>query len=403
MASFIPFLSHHKNKDNTSTIFIRITTYYEKAKVSTDIRIKKADWNPKAHQVRVSHINYSKLNKSLQTTCLTLDQIYTDGRAEGKDLTAAEIKLIYEETKGAATTPSSPDLFEFAFDYFDKLEAAGKWNTVNSRRAIFNKFKAWLGKEQIGFGEITSTMLENYKLFLLTKNKKSTVHVNFKRIKEQFNRANRLGIFSGAFPYVQLEKGKVNKIKLSMAEIALIETADFTGALNDTRNYFLFSFYCAGIRFSDVCTITRDMIRHGRIKYDMGKTGTETDRALHPKAIEILKEYDGKGFIFPILDEKYYGKKLTVTESNELKRIISSKNAIANGNLKKIAAALEIKKNITFHSSRHSFADIARKKDISVQKISELLRHSSIAVTQAYFGRGFDDDILDDALKSVID
>ena len=44
---------------------------------------------------------------------------------------------------------------------------------------------------------------------------------------------------------------------------------------------------------------------------------------------------------------------------------------------------------------------IARKKDISVQKISELLRHSSIAITQAYFGKGFDDDVLDDALKNV--
>lgn len=404
MASFFPYLSDHRNKDGTYTLFIRITTYYEKAKLSTEHRIHKSDWNPVKKEVRVSHHNYSGLNSSLTNLCRTLEKIYTDSKGQGKDLKAAEIKLIWEETKGAGTSSlSSPDFIAFCNDYFDKLEAAGKWNTVAGRRGILNKFKNWLGRDQIGFNEITGKLMEDYKMFLLTKNKKSTVHANIKKLAEQFNRANRLGIFTGAFPHVQIDKGKTHKLKLTPEEIKILETKDLPEILHHVRNYFLFSFYCAGIRFSDICMLTRSMINNGRLKYSMRKTDNEKDRILHPKAIEILKQYSGAGYLFPIIDSAWYGRKLNAQERNILTRHISSCNANVNRQLKRIAEICEINKPISFHTSRHSFADIARKKKVSTQVISELLGHSSIAITQAYFGSGFDDDTLDDAMKNIID
>ncbi len=406
MASFLPYLSDHRNKDKTHTLFIRITTYMQTAKVSTDLRIAPIHWNDKKKEVRVSHHDYDGLNKALKSISDKLSKIYTDAKGNGVSLNAGEIKILYEERKGAGTAPPAKggiDLFEFAEDYFKKLEAAGKWNTVNSRRAIFSKFKAWLGQDSIQFEQITAQLLENYKIYLMGKNAKSTVHVNFKRIKEQFNRANKLGVYPGAFPFVQLEKGKVKRDKLTAAEVKKIEDAELTGYLNDVRNFWLFSFYCAGIRFSDLCLISHKMISKGRLKYAMAKTDHTPDRKLHPKAIDIIKQYPGSGFIFPIIDSSWYGKKLTPEKSNELRRHIASRNTLVNAALKEIAIKCKIDKRLTMHVSRHSFADIARKKKISTQVISELLGHSSIAITQAYFGSGFDDDTLDDAMKEIID
>jgi integrase len=74
-----------------------------------------------------------------------------------------------------------------------------------------------------------------------------------------------------------------------------------------------------------------------------------------------------------------------------------------NKGLKLIAQLAGIDKRLTFHVSRHTFADIARKKKLPVQVTSELLGHTSIAITQQYFGTGFDDDTLDAAIRSVIE
>ncbi|MEA4937384.1 MAG: tyrosine-type recombinase/integrase [Paludibacter sp.] len=43
-----------------------------------------------------------------------------------------------------------------------------------------------------------------------------------------------------------------------------------------------------------------------------------------------------------------------------------------------------ITKNISFHIARHTFANIASQRDISVYNISQLMEHSSVAMTQNY-------------------
>ena len=53
-------------------------------------------------------------------------------------------------------------------------------------------------------------------------------------------------------------------------------------------------------------------------------------------------------------------------------------------NLKRIAKKAGIKKNLSFHTSRHTFATWALRKGIRIEYVSKLLGHASIKETQIY-------------------
>jgi site-specific recombinase XerD len=85
----------------------------------------------------------------------------------------------------------------------------------------------------------------------------------------------------------------------------------------------------------------------------------------------------------------------------KLNSAISSKNAVINLNLKKIALKAKINKNLTFHISRHSFADILRQQDVSIYDIKDLLGQSDIKITQIYL-KSFDRDSANKAHSKAI-
>jgi site-specific recombinase XerD len=90
------------------------------------------------------------------------------------------------------------------------------------------------------------------------------------------------------------------------------------------------------------------------------------------------------------------------TTAKELDNLISSQNAMININLKAIQDIAEIDTKMTFHLSRHSFADILRTKEISIYDISKLLGHSDIKITERYL-KGFDNKTSDAALTKGLD
>ena len=79
---------------------------------------------------------------------------------------------------------------------------------------------------------------------------------------------------------------------------------------------------------------------------------------------------------------------------------ISSKTALINKYLKQIAFKVEITKNTTTHTARHSFADIARQKTDNIYNLSKTLGHSSIKITEVYLASS-DDAAVDDTLGSI--
>jgi integrase/recombinase XerD len=169
------------------------------------------------------------------------------------------------------------------------------------------------------------------------------------------------------------------------------------------RNYFIFSFNVAGIRIGDLIQLKWKNITAGRrLEYTMDKTGNFKSVMLNEKTERILAYYYREGmkptdFIFPLLDnDADYSAPLYLFNQ------ISSKTAVINKYLKKLAEEGEIEKKLTTHIARHSFADIARKKNTNIYDIKNMLGQSSTKITEIYLA-SLDYESQDEAMKDVLD
>ena len=88
---------------------------------------------------------------------------------------------------------------------------------------------------------------------------------------------------------------------------------------------------------------------------------------------------DPNSYIFPILDQN-----LDLKDRENLDRVISGANAYINKNLKIIAEKAKINKNISFHTSRHTWATRALRLGVSIDKVSKLMGHAQIRETMVY-------------------
>ncbi|MBV5342837.1 tyrosine-type recombinase/integrase [bacterium] len=145
----------------------------------------------------------------------------------------------------------------------------------------------------------------------------------------------------------------------------------------------------------------------------MGKTSSNRSIKLLPQALNILKLYKPAkeketDFIFPFLDNNNEYSKLINPEDHQkassellshLFNKIESQIALYNKTLKLVALKSKIKKNLSSHIARHSFADIARKK-VSVYDIQKMLGHSNIKITEVYL-KSLDTDAMDKAMNEV--
>ena len=59
-------------------------------------------------------------------------------------------------------------------------------------------------------------------------------------------------------------------------------------------------------------------------------------------------------------------------------------NQKTNSYLKEIADICGIKKNLTFHLARHTFATMSLSKGVPMESVSKMLGHTNIRTTQIY-------------------
>lgn len=296
------------------------------------------------------------------------------------------------------------DFFAFADEVIEEMERRKQLHTAKRYKSVVKMFKEFAG-EPLPFEDLTVKLLSQWETALIEKgNKVNTRASKFRVIRAILNKAIDRGVCpQDVYPFrtFSIKRERTERTRLSLKQIRSMEKLDLAeGSLKwHVRNYFLFSFYCAGIRFRDVATMKRKHIRNGRLKYTMSKTGKVKELKLVPQAQEILdcyldEEKKQDDFIFPMLEEH------DTSTLPKLNLAVSRQNVLINNYLKKIADDAELPDDLSFHVSRHSFADFARKQDWSVYDISRALAHSNLRVTERYL-KGFDADDLDDKMEQL--
>ena len=149
---------------------------------------------------------------------------------------------------------------------------------------------------------------------------------------------------------------------LTEEELILIRDAELYGKEKKARDLFIFCAY-TGLSYSDSQAFdyrTMSEEHHGTTYIDGSriKTGTNFFTPILPPAMKILKEY---GYVVPKIS-----------------------NQKANDYLKLVQSRLGINKKMTMHVARHSFATLCLSHDVPIEKVSRMLGHTNISVTQIY-------------------
>ena len=430
MMTFSKELNHRPNRQGLFVVFLRITQNRKIKRVKSSVAIRQRDWNSNKQEVRSSNPDHKILNERLNCELEKLKTVYSGLTSTG------EVSIDSIIQKANAVDVSSSFL-DYVKKRTEEIFNAGQYRNYKKYNGFYNKlilFQTKKGKVvDVTFGDISVAYVARFHSFLQNlpneRNPKKMLHPNtievilniFKTVVKRAVEIDKVIAYSeNPFLTYKYHGVKTTKEKLDENELKAIMELDLQrGSLTwHCRNYFMFSFYCAGIRAGDLiqlrwCNISTD---GNRINYQMGKNHKNRDLMLVPQAKDILALYSGKGnnptdYIFPLLDNNAsWAQAVTQSEKDimspaekvKLFKNISSKNALINKELKKIGKAVGLTKNLSFHISRHSFARLAKERGIDNNNVKSLLAHSSLKITEGYMGN-FDTSLNDKALISVFE
>ena len=415
MAKATPILwKHKKTADGLYPIWIRVSDRYRTLYHSTGEAVAAKHWNPNARRVRKSHPVHEELNALIQDRLAVAQAERVRLKRAGVAPTAEAVKAALV---GADPGRAAGDFLAYAKRHVAAYRTRGQIREWKKQKSVFKKLRAWAGGS-LPFDRITPRTLKEYETHLLgLGNKPSTVNGNFRNIRTAYYAAIRDGEApDGHNPFERfslIKKSKPDRPKLTAEQVRALESVDLGGMgpsaplVARVRDYFLFSFYAAGVRFTDVALMRRSNVRiteeesRGEtrrglvVTYVMGKTGKRQTVRADPKVVAIVEAYlsretsEADPLLFPMLDQDKYD----IDDPEGLVAASNSQNVTVNKYLKSVAKAAEEQSGVkmpklTFHIARHLWADLARKSGRDLHEIRDAMNHSSLSVTEFYFANG---------------
>lgn len=402
MASLKIVLRKKQTKDGTYPIAIRITKDRRTSFIHLGYHLKLNEWDDTEQRVKKSHPNSTRLNNYIIKKLAEANDKSLELETQKSEVSSRAVKQKIKPTGGST-------FFNQANIYLDNLKTAGKYNRYTADKPRVKHFNEFLKGEDIAFSDITASLLERFRGYLKATLKISerTIVNHLVVIRSVFSQAIKDGVTDKK--YYPFGKGGITikfpdskKLGLTMEEVKRIEEVEISDLrYNHARNLWLFAYYFAGVRISDVFRLKWSDIKDGRLYYIMGKNDKGDSLKIPAKALRILECYQTdkrseNDFVFPDLKGFPY-----LDDDFLLQRKIAFTTSRYDKFLRKfVAPAANIEKPLTMHVARHTFGNISGDK-IPIQMLQKLYRHSSVTTTIGYQANFIHKDI-DEALDAVL-
>jgi integrase/recombinase XerD len=254
-------------------------------------------------------------------------------------------------------------------DYFENFLNTYQNKDKRLVKNCFVKFKEYAGVDYLSPSDITPEYINGFKGVLMEKLNGETPYNYFTKIKKVCKQAVKDRLFT-INPAEDISMSRPNGVKkeiLSFDEISKLASTDCGNP--EIKKAFLLC--CnTGLRFCDVKTLrwkdidfSSNLIRILQNKVKKSSMQPYVNIDLNKNVLSILGNNKGEP------DESVF--KLPSIES-------------AIGTLKTWTKKAGIEKNITWHSSRHSFATNLLILNTDIKTVSGLLGHSDLKHTQKY-------------------
>lgn len=366
----------------------------------TDYRLFAEEWNPLLSEVVLSAGGETRANY----LAAIREQISVDMRRFCRIIMALErgaLGYTADDVIAAFSTDlAAHSLFDFMEGIVEHLKSLNKMRTSETYAATLRSFKRFRAGRDLALEEIDSDLVTAYEAYLM----RSGVSPNsssfyMRNLRAVYNRAVEKGLIAQRYPFKHVYTGVDKTIKraIPLRSIKQIKAADLSKhpTLAFARDMFLFSFYTRGMSFVDMAYLRKKDLNGGVLTYRRRKTGQQLFVKWERCMQEIVERYaiSQSSYLLPII--KPHG------EVDERKQYIYAAHNI-NRSLKFLGTLLDLPVPLTMYVSRHSWASIAKCKNIPISVISEGLGHDSESTTRIYLA-SLDTVAIDRANSLILD
>lgn len=362
-------------KNGNTPIEVTITINGERRSFSTGKQVKVTSWDKNKQLVKGKDEEAASLNNYLKAIKTKLYEKEAELLDRGFVITA---QLLYDAYFDKVECLKEKSLLNILEEHnAERKTMVGKtvapatyWVFEYTERLLKEFIQSKYQRDDLYLRELNLSFIQGFHSFLLGEKKmgqnSSTKHLKFLKQIVNLAVANSYIIFNPFLPY---------KIEREPVEIDFLDEEELRKIINfDTpiprferaKDMFLFGCF-TGLSYIDIKTLTPEHFEKdgsGRIwiKKRRVKTGVLSRIPLLPIAKLILDKYKGGDKLLPIQDP-----------------------ADINKYLKDIAILCNIKKRITFHTSRHTFAStVTLANNISLEVVSKMLGHTNTRMTTHY-------------------
>jgi integrase len=374
------YLKQAKNqKEQRWYVYLRITVDGDRREVSIKRQWTPGRWNSKTGRATEINEEAIELNRYLDSIANKVHQIKRNLIDEGKPVTAENIKNIltgkgekkhfileaFQEHNrqmkalvGQEFAPATLTRYKTACTH---LSSYIKWKyekvdfeIKDLNYEFISQFVFWLKSERKCGHNAAIKYLGNFKKIVLECMKRGLLNTD-------------------PFLGFKSKRNEVIPVALTKEELIRITKKKFDiERLDHVRDIFIFSCY-TGLAYIDAYKLRKTDIVIG---IDSGmwiittrqKTNSSTRLPLLHPAVAILTKYQdhpkcvSKGTVLPVLT-----------------------NQKTNSYLKEIADLCGIRKKLTFHIARHTFATtVTLTNGVPIETVSKMLGHKSLKQTQHY-------------------
>ncbi|MGV8816016.1 MAG: site-specific integrase, partial [Gelidibacter sp.] len=368
--------------NNEAEIYARISVNGKRVNLSLKRKANIDQWDARTKRVKGNSPFARQTNQYLEEVNSQIFQIYQDLKFKGELITAELVKAHYT----GGTEEQGKSLLEIFGYHNKKIEntlAPGSIRNFGITESYIKKFLLKKRKTtDVYLKQLNYEFLTDFQVYLsnlypaghpraLSQN---TVMKHIQRLRKIVTLAFHMEwMVKDPFVRWKMSFDKTNREFLSEIELNRLETKEFiSDRLDRVRDLFVFSCY-TGISYVDIMTLTSDNVILNIdgsywIETKRQKTNTVVKVPLLSQALRII--------------EKYKDHPVTAVSESLLPVITNEK---LNAYLKEVANFVDIKKNLTFHMARHTFATtITLSNGVPIETVSKILGHTKISTTQIY-------------------
>ncbi|HNP69017.1 MAG TPA: site-specific integrase [Aequorivita sp.] len=366
-----------QNKQGKCPIICRLTYNKERKAFSTGMFIEPQLWDSKSQLAKFFgesdfiNDNLTIILQSLRTSYLklkvrmgdfTVTDIIQDYRGETIQKEKGLLE-VYELHNQRIKRLVGKDIKEVTYSKY--LETG-----THLRNFVKWKFKT----KDIQISDLKSNFVDEFEYYLKTE--KNFQYSTLNKAIQRFRRVVKYAISEDYLqkdPFMLYKPTVIKKdvVFLTRIELKKLEEFDFASErLAQYRDQFIFCCY-SGLGFKEMANLKKEYIAEG---FD-GKLW-----------IEVHREKTNRVYKVPLLNkasiilDKF-------SNADEIYVFPKTYNPIFNRYLKEIASIVGIKKRLTHHIARKTFAStVLLYNDVPMEIVSKLLGHSKMQTTQEHYG-----------------